>query len=221
MDIMTTEMQLLRAQDLFVDNEVYCLRWDIGKPADLAIAGAAWIMSGQPVSRAHQLTMQQATSLVLSKLPGYALFLLAGHKVSEPNSRITRYRNRKLWGALTARHLELPRGQDFGEYPVGDNDSQHYFGAIQLEAGTLDAALAIMQAESLSHLVAISMERGAIVADLIRHGWKESPIGPSRDVLKAVCSSEGVLFWPVGAFDDPEAGAVAFATPAILAHILD
>jgi hypothetical protein len=35
-----------------------------------------------------------------------------------------------------------------------------------------------------------------------------------------VCSADGVVFWPVGAFDDIEAGAVALAKPEVLDVLL-
>lgn len=218
---MTTKMQVLCAPNLFVDNEVYCLRRDAGVP-DMAIAGASWIMAREPPKIARLLTLQHATALALSKLAGYSLWLFAGTKVWKPESRIARYRNWKLWGALKASDLAIPAGHDVGEYPVETNDGLHYFGALHLESDLLEPTVEILEAEPLSHLAALHPKQREAVADLIRVGWRRARQGhgPSWEVLNAVCGADGVVFWPVGAFDDVEAGAVAFANSSLIERML-
>src|SRR6185295_3826049 len=66
---MTTEIQLLRARDLFVDNEVFLLGPNADGP-DIELAGAAWIMARQPVEVAHLLTLNYSTALARAKLDG-------------------------------------------------------------------------------------------------------------------------------------------------------
>ena len=218
---MTTEMQLLRAPNLFVDNEVYLLGRDVAAQ-DMELAGAAWIMERQPVKVAHRLTLQHASTAALAKLDGYSLWLLAGHKVWQPESRITRYRNWKLWEALRHSGLVVPFGHDMGEYPMETQDGLHYFGALQLGLGSLEHTAAILEAESLAHLVALHPKHTLAIETLIQNGWAlpRRSNAPSWEVLKDICRSDGVVFWPVGAFDDIEAGTVAFANAAVLERVL-
>jgi hypothetical protein len=45
-------------------------------------------------------------------------------------------------------------------------------------------------------------------------------VGPNPDVLAGVCGLDGVVFWPVGAFDDREAGCVALAKTELIDELL-
>lgn len=214
---MTTKLRLLKALDLFADNEVYCLHRVTAEP-DVDLAGMAWIAEHEPVAAAHRLALKHATSLVLSKLAGYALWLLAGHTCWRGKTRITHYR--KLWGSLKASGLEIPFGQDMGESFIEASEGLRYFGALQLGLGSLEPTIAILEREPISHLVALSPAHSRVIEDLVQSGWERPDAGPSMKVLKAVCSSDGIVFWPVGAFDDVEAGVVAAGTPLVVSRCL-
>ena len=216
---MTIELKLRRAADLFVDNEVYCLRRGAPGP-DIKLAGAAWIIARQPVKTAHLLTLKHATALVLSKLEGYSLWLLAGHTCWQENSRITRHR--KLWSYYKTRGLPLPFDQGIGESLVETDKGLRYFDALQFGPNSLEPVLTVLHEEPISHLVALHPEHRMVVDTLVRNGWERphNSNAPSWDVLKAICNSDGVVFWPVGAFDDIEAGTVAFANSSVLEQML-
>jgi hypothetical protein len=179
------------------------------------IAAAAWLSVAEPPKEAHRRSMSHAASLAVGKLTGYALWLLSGHTAWQPDSRITRHR--KLWASLKARGLVVPFGRDFGENVVEEDEGIRFFGALQLGLGSLDSVVAILEAEPVSHLVALKLEDDGIAAALTHRGWHRSSFGPSADVLGPVCGAEGIVFWPVGAFDDREAGCVALAK----AHVID
>lgn len=221
---MTTEPQIFSAADLFSDNEVYKLAWRRDVPDSmLPLAGASWILAHPSPPVAHLIALQRATDRALSRLHGYALFLLAGNKVYRPDSAVTRYRNLKLWGVLKSGGQSLPDGDELGEHPVTIKGEPHYFGALLLKPGPLEAALRILEKNSLSALVALPPQQRAVISDLIQSGWQLPRDGhcPSWDVLRAVCGADGVVFWTVGAFDDTESGVLAFAKPAVIEHILD
>lgn len=219
---MTTEMQLLRAPDLFVHNDVYLLRRDPGVP-DIPLGGAAWILTGQPPKVAHLFTLRHATALALAKLHGYSLWLLAGHTCWQEDNRITRYRNLKLWGSFKASGLQIPAGRDLGEHAMESEKGIRYFGALQLYPEPIESTVKILHDEPISHLVALHPRHGEALAPLLRKGWERprNAQGPSWEILDAVCSREGIVFLPVGAFDDKEAGTVAFANPSVLERMLD
>lgn len=221
---MTTDPQIFRAADLFSDNEVYTLAWRRDVPDSmLPLAGASWILAHPSPPVAHLIALQTATARVLSRLDGSALFLLVGTKVDRPDSAVTRYRNLRLWGVLKSGGKPLPDGDELGEYPVTIKGEPHYFGALQLKSGPLEAALRIVERNSLAVLVALHPQHSAVINDLIQSGWQLPRDGhcPSWAVLKAVCGADGVVFWTVGAFDDTESGVLAFAKPAVIEHILD
>lgn len=215
---MTTKIRLLAAPDLFIDNQVYCLRREAEEPS-ISLAGMAWIIEREPVAIAHRKALEHATSLVLSNLTGYALWLLAGHTCWQDNSRITRHR--KLWGSLKAGGLEIPSGREMKESCIEAKDGLRYFGALQLTQGALDAAAAILKAEPISHLAALPSEHSGVIGELVKRGWDHPAAGPSMQLVKAVCGSSGVVFWTVGAFDDVEAGAIALGVPAVLNKLLE
>ena len=220
---MTTDLQLTRANDLFVENEVFNLGWlrDVPTPRPV-LGGAAWILGHTSPAVAHFIAISAATARVMSNLDGHALFLLAGIKVDRPDSAVTRYRNLKLWGVLQAAGFLLPEGNDLGEYPVTIKGDPHYFGALQLRPGPLEATSRILDKISLAVLVALHPQQSALVNHLIQSGWQPPREGgPSWSILEAVCGSDGVVFWPVGAFDDPESGVVALAKPSLIERILD
>lgn len=210
---MTTEFQVLRAPDVFVENDV--LRIDAaGRPGDLHVAGAAWLLLGEPPREAHRRSLNHAGSLVTTKLAGYALWLLAGHTAWQPDSRVPRYR--RLWGSLGRGGLAKPTGRDLGEGLIEGTEGIRFFGGVQLHPGSLDAVIAILEDEPASHLVALKPSDEDVATTLVQTGWAKSGDRPNAEVLTSVCGADGVVLWPVGAFDDREAGCVALARSEVL-----
>jgi hypothetical protein len=117
--------------------------------------------------------------------------------------------------SLTA--VRSPRGA------VTGLEGTRYFGAIELELAldSLDLAVAIIEYEPISDLVALRRHDGELVArSLVATGWGRGFSGPSVEVLGRVCGTDGIVFFPVGAFDDREAGCVALAKAEIIEQIL-
>jgi hypothetical protein len=214
---MTTDLQLRRAFDVLVDNDVLRVP---STPAlvEQRLAAAAWIAEGERPVDAHRRALDLAAGLVLTKLTGYALWLLVGHSAWQPDSRVTRHR--RLWKSLEGSGLRTPLGRHVDEGFIEAAEGLRYFGALQLSPGPLDPVVAILEAERVSHLVALRPRDEPVVAALARTGWDRPYFGPSAQVLEAVCGADGVVLWPVGAFDDREAGAVALAKPEVLDTLL-
>jgi hypothetical protein len=217
--IMTTRFQIFRADNVFHQNDVLLLE-GVGQASELALAAVAWILIGESPREAHWRSLSHAAKLVDEKLDEYALFLLAGHACWRPNSAVPRYR--KFWGALKARGLQRPSGRDLGEYLVEGPEGLRYFSGVQIEAEGLDAAVAILAKEQASHLVALKRSDEQIATALVRSGWSWSGMSntPNAEVLRSVCGADGIVFWPVGAFDDREAGCVALARRDVLDLLL-
>lgn len=215
---MTTDLRVLRAADVFVDNDVLCLPLD-RRAAEQPLAGAAWLVCGAAPKDAHRRALSHAASLVITKLTGYVLWLLAGHTAWQPDSRVTRHR--KLWGALKARHLVAPFGRSTEEQLVETADGIRFFGGIQLGLGSLEQVIAILEAEPISHLVALKVQDGAVAERLVHDGWERARVGPSASVVSAVKGVGGIVFRLVGDFDDRESGCVALAKPEVLDELMN
>lgn len=214
---MTTDLQRRSADNVFVDNEVMCLIQD-EQLAGLPLAGVAWLIHDEAPSIAHRISIAQVAPLILKRLRGYVVWLLACNSTVLPASRLVRHR--KLIGALKAQGLTLPLGRKLPERAVEGPAGVRYFAAFQLSADTYDAAVAILHAEPASHLLALKESDEPVVEQLTSAGWDRPPFGPSAAVLSAVCRAKGVVLWPVGAFDDREAGVVALARKEIIAKLL-
>ncbi len=167
---------------------------------------------------AHQCSLGSVASVVLERLDGYLLWLLAAHTAWQPDSRISRHR--KLWGSLKARGLPVPDGRCMEEGLVETAQGLRFFGALQLGLGSLGSVAAIIEAEHASHIVAVRSCDESIVSGMLKDGWDLPEFGPSIPVLEAVCEADGVLLWPVGAFDDREVGYAAFAKPGVIDRML-
>jgi hypothetical protein len=214
---MTIKLEIRRAADVFADNEVMLLRGE-ARLRRMRIAGVAWLVEGEPVREAHRRSLSEATSLVMTKLAGYALYLLAAHSTWQPDSRVIRHR--KLWGSLKARGLTIPDGREVEEGLVETSEGLRFFSALRLGSGPVDPVVAILEDEPASHLVALDTHADGVASELARSGWRRPPFGPSMDVLGAVCGVDGVVFWPIGRFDDREAGCAAFARTPVLNGLL-
>jgi len=214
---MTTSLQVRRARDVFVENDVIRIARE-KSATGLDVAGAAWLAVDESVIEAHRRSLSHAASLAVTKLAGYVLWLLAGSTAWQPDSRIARHR--KLWGSLEARGLATPFGRAAAEGVVEGAEGIRFFGALQLGLDSLDAVVAILEAEPVSHLVALKVSDEEVATVLAQGGWARSGFGPSAEVLASVCSADGTVFWPVGGFDDREAGCVAFAKWEVLNELL-
>lgn len=151
---MTTDLQIRRAADVYVNNDVLRVRPD-ATTAGLQLAGAAWLASGDSPRRAHQRSLGCAVSLVVANLAGYTLWLIAGHSAWQPNSRIAQHR--RFWGSLKAQGLAKPFGRDSGEGLIETPDGVRFFAALQLGLGSLEPVVAVLEAEPASHLIALKL----------------------------------------------------------------
>jgi hypothetical protein len=214
---MIIELQVRSADDVFVDNEVLCLHRN-ERLVGLPLAATAWLVPGEPPSAAHRIAIAHVAGLILKRLGGYVVWLLACNSTVQPDSRVVRHR--KLWGALKAQGLALPFGRELPERVIEAPEGLRYFAAIQLGLGSYDSAVTVLHAEPASHLIALREEHRHVAELLTVAGWNRPSFGPSADILSAVCEVGGVVLWPVGAFDDRDGGAAALAKKEVVAKLL-
>ena len=114
----------------------------------------------------------------------------------------------------------MPFGREAGEGFIERPGGVRFFGALQLGLGSLAPVAAILEAERASHLVALKEKDEAVAKSLVRRGWDRPSMAPNADVVAAVCRADGVVFWPLGAFDDRESGCVALAKPDVIDQLV-
>ncbi len=214
---MTTELRVCCAEDVFAPNEVLCLSRE-APLALLNLAGAAWLVHDERSAAAHAVALGEIARLVAKRLCGYAVWLLVCNSSWQLDSRIMRWRG--LWGSLKARGIALPPGRALPEHRVLGTAGVRHFSALQMESVEQDVVADLLRAEPASHLVALRGSDEASIESLVRRGWARPGFGPSADVVNAVCTIGGVVLWPVGAFDDREAGAVALAREEIIQKLV-
>lgn len=211
---MISEIQAYYAPDVFVTNEVICLRRS-SRLGNIDLAGFALISENQMPNVSHRRALEHLSSIASEKFCNLEFWLLAGHSVWQPDSRISRYH--KLWRSLEKRGLDVCIGRNTREAAVESNDGIRFFGASQLDVKSCPQVASILEAEPISHLVALKLDSEGLIDDLLTDGWDRSSIGPSEKILKEVCSNGGLVFWLAGTFDDVESGLVGLGSPDILA----
>lgn len=106
-------------------------------------------------------------------------------------------------------------------FPLVVDGGVRWFGGVPLHTEAhLRAAADILDAQKGSSLVAIEAAAEPSLADVLTAGWPSLLDVPPVEVLRWVLDRGGVMFWPVGAFDDPESGVVALGPGPVIGRIL-
>jgi hypothetical protein len=84
----------------------------------------------------------------------------------------------------------------------------------------VDAAVAVLEAESISHFVALKAQDESVAESLVHKGWERAGFGPNAAILSTIADVNGITFWPIGAFDDKECGCGALTKPEVLNELL-
>jgi hypothetical protein len=209
------ESPSLFAPDLFNANEVLNLRRTDQDVANLA--GLAWIFP-LPPRAGHLQGSVAACTAVTRAVPGSRLWLLAGHTAVQPNSVVVR--RRRLWMSLSTRGLSVPSQARTEEFEVVAGSGRRWFGgALLVGAGDLRLACAVIEDEQASAIVAIPQSAETHLTDLLGAGWSKERMQPAREIVAALDRWDGLLFFPVGEFDDRESGVVVVGRPDLVQAI--
>ena len=212
---MTIDARVVVAWDVFVENDVFLLS-RAQYPTTSSFGGVAWLLKVPP-SSAHLMGLATAVAAVKRALPIYRLSLSGAHTAVQPDSAIAR--RRRLWKSLEARRISIPRGARTEERSTAERGGIKWFGAITIDAEDVTQAMAVIDAEPASLLVAVPESAIDEIKDLVALGWASSRQGPPSEILDWLSRHGGIAFWPVGAFDDPESGVVAFCSPDIIRQL--
>ena len=198
---MTTRGRIVIAANTSQPNDVF----QFSGPTPLAAVG--WLFR-RPPREAHMLAFSAAGTAALVGLPSCRLWLLASHSSPQPNSVLVRHR--RLWSALEARGLRIPDGERTDEFSNPSENGLRWSGAIRLfDRAQLPLVAALVEAEPAALLIAIQSVLEHEVVGIVRAGWSYLAGNPPPEIMTWLGGREALVFWPVGAFDDPESGVVA------------
>ena len=208
---MTTRDRIVIAPDTSQPNEVF---WFNG-PTPVSAVG--WLFR-QPPRQAHVLAFSAAGNAASAHLPWCHLWLLASHSSPQANSVIARHR--RLWNSLQSRGLEIPRGDRTDEFSNLSNDGLRWSGAVRLHSiAQLPLVSELIEAEPACMLIAIRATLEEELVSIVRAGWSYSAGIPPPEIMTWLGGRDALVFWPVGAFDDPESGVVALGPRQLIEAI--
>lgn len=210
------DVQLQCVDDVFVDNDL--ARLQPGQAvAGLSVGGAGWYATGERPADAHRFALDHAVSTILSRCTNYELWLFASHSAWQPDNRVTRFR--RLWGSLKARGISVPDGRDIGESVVQSPQGIRFFGAMQINDRSVVPLVELLEVEPASYLVAVDGRGEALARQTIGKGWDAPDPWPPLDLIADIVAADGVLLFPVGAFDDREAGCIGLASRRLIQEL--
>ncbi len=108
--------------------------------------------------------------------------------------------------------MSIPDGRFLREHMQSEATGLKWRSAVQIEFGSVPNAVEIVRTERSCLVLALPHGSDALIENLIENGWEDAIVGPSPSVLGTIIPKRGIVFHSVGAFDDAEVGAVAFAS---------
>ncbi|MEZ4313926.1 MAG: hypothetical protein R3F14_38380 [Polyangiaceae bacterium] len=216
---MTTNPRVLHAASVFVENELLQLGAE-HRPNGREVAAIGWLFRERP-AEAHQKATSLAVSAVLGVERSMQAWLVAMHAAVQPNTEFVR--RQKLWLSLSRGGLHVPGGRRTTEYEILANAGARWCGGLALEdeAEAIAEAARIVDAEAGSSIVMIERASESGLSSLLQHGWSIAPFGPPVETLAWVMGVNGLIFWPLGAFDDAESGGALLGAPDRLKVLFD
>lgn len=210
---LTTRGRTVVALDASQPNDAFNLRSQLGQP----FAAVGWLFR-EPPREGHRLGFRALGISTRLVLPKHRLWLLAAHSAPQPNTATSRHR--RIWGSLLARGINLPGGARTQEFVSASEGGLRWAGGLALrEAADLDAALDLIHAEPATLVVALDAALEREVEAVLKKGWSSSPGLPPSEILEWMVGREAVIFFPVGAFDDPESGVVGLGPRRLIEQL--
>ena len=209
-----TKIRLERAPDLSIDNPVMNFR-NVPLSPEFSLAGASWLVVGATPLEALRSALGFVLQSISAKMFTHNCWLLIGNSAWQPKSRLVQHR--KLWGALTARGIDVPGKNRMQHTKEGAEGKLKFFGAIQISEFSVDAVARAL-IEELCAYVGV-LPDGHSPRTLLEIGWSGGLIDDLA-LLERVSEVDGLLLRRVGEFDDEEWGLVAVGNSPILDSLL-
>ncbi|MCY3002492.1 MAG: hypothetical protein NTV21_11880 [Planctomycetota bacterium] len=209
---MTARADVKVARDLFAENEVFLLGRFRSRGAH-SVGGVAWLYGLAP-RLAHARALGDAMARLASVMPGYRRVLLLGDASPRRDERVVRHQ--RLWKELERVGPRIPQGERSEEHCVSNDEGVRWFGAVQFELAEVDVVADWLERGIEALVVCLPEPALRSMEPLLARGWSSDRSAPPQAVLDALLRLDGVLFWPVGAFDDRESGGVLLGSPELV-----
>jgi hypothetical protein len=185
---MTTNIRVSRTEDLLAENNVMNLTQTHPSSTN-ALAGASWVADEAPTRDALLAVLNHVLALAKKGLPSSELWLLAGTRAWQPDTRVVRYY--KLWGALRARGLKVPGDiQSSEEVMIQSEGKLKFFGAARLSEFAAEDLAQFLLKEHCAYLVA--MPRELPLHTLLELGWSGDLLADS-EIINHVVEADALL----------------------------
>jgi hypothetical protein len=211
--IMTTNIEIITAYDLSLNNEVINLS-QIQLLGNEKIAGVSLTLICELAYNALFAVVTQVYRLIINQFPEYHILLFTGNSAWQPDTRIVRHH--KLWGAMRLRGIEIPKTKISDEIYLELEGKIKFFGVMQLSDSTVHVAVKTMLNEKCTYLVALPSH--VDTQKTLEIGWTGS-FSDDTDIIVNIYKQNGFLIKRYGEFDDPEKGVVLIGKPELIQQV--
>lgn len=196
------------ARNLSVANDV--LRLPSISEVGCILSGGC-LLASHGARDAQETVLDGLMSLAQGQLHDARHWLMVGHDSWQPDTRITRHH--KLWGSM-AKRISLPTGQRSEEFLILGESGIKFFGYIDCDENQSRTILEVLRSERACTLVLpCSQDAKKALTLSARRGWSRMTPLPPREFIDAACSTDLLLYAPLGAFDDRRWGCAIVARP--------
>lgn len=209
-----TDIEITSTMDVSRENDAY----NIGKqklPQNIRIAAGSWLLSSDSHYNARLSVLTYVFNLVIGKLPKLTFWYLVGNSAWQEDTRIIRHKG--LWRGLYSRGVDVTHYSDSREEMILLNGKVKFFGAKLISELSIQSVVKALTKEHCSYLIAVP--EGTDVNDILRFGWEVFD-GFDKNILQYVIENSGLIFKPVGGFDDPQSGFVGLGDPELVRNIV-
>lgn len=202
-------MDRIVARNLSVPNDV--LRLPSAGEIGCVLSGGC-LLASEGGRDAQEMVLDWLMSLAQHQLSGVRHRLMVGHDSWQPDTRITRHH--KLWASMMKR-VPLPSGQKSEEFLITGECGIKFFGYIDCDENQSATILSVLRSERACTLVLPCTQDAKTTLTLsVRRGWNRMTALPPSEFIQAACTTDLLVYAPVGDFDDRRWGCAIIARPA-------
>jgi len=204
--------KLLLAEDLRIDNDIH-----VGQPAiSCQLSAVALEFRFVPVDEAHAEGLARIDRTMRWALSEFEPWLLLGDSGWSPNSPLYRYTT--FWYRAKKDAL-IPEGERLAERMIESPKGIKFFTALRpgaIDPASIDELLHGRPSFAFAYMRSIHARE--IVEGFIAAGWEplNSPGLFCPEFSAPLCEGHMLIYCPVGAYDDADAGAALVGHPDLI-----
>jgi hypothetical protein len=144
-------------------------------------------------------------------------WLLAAHKRTQPNNRITPHQG--LWKSLQAQGVVLPKGEFMPESIIVEEDGLRALSALKFDLSQLESIHSVMLRTQGAIFFGAESDSLTKVSRLIKEGWPVANTKPPEEIAAVICDNSGLVIDLYGEFDDLEVAVAAIGKERVIANL--